>query len=114
HPLLLLGLAGADPDDVGTRAVDVRGDPGLLVGRQRAVRGRIAADDAQPGVAAAQRERQLDERALVAPAVEVHARTGPRRALAVLGHEVGAVDARSVGVAKRLERPDQRLAVGDG
>ena len=56
-------------------AVDVLDDPVLLVVGQRAEGRRVAADDLQAGEAAAQAQRELDERALVAAAVQVHAVT---------------------------------------
>src|ERR1041385_4368484 len=87
HPTLLLGLPGADPHDLRPRAVDVLRDPVLFLRRQVAIGRGVAADDLDAGELASQAERQLDERALVAPAVEVHAYTGLRRALAVARHQ---------------------------
>ena len=82
HPLLLLGHADPDPHDVGAGALDV-GRDGLLLGvGELAERRRVAADDLQPGMAQPQVARELDERALVAAAVEVHAPARSRAARA--------------------------------
>ena len=64
---------------------------------QRAVRRAVAADDLQARVAAAQVERELDERALVAAAVEEHPRAGAGGALAGARHQLGAVHAARAG-----------------
>ena len=64
HPLLLLGDADVDPHDVRAAGVDLAEDRGLLFVRQRPVGGRVAADDAHAGVAVAEVERQLHQRAL--------------------------------------------------
>ena len=113
HPLLLLGHADADPHDVGLGVVDL-GDDGVdLLVAERAERRRVAADDLQAVEAPAQVERELDERALVAAAVEEHPRTGEGAALAELRHQVRAVDAVGEVVAERVHRPDDGLAVGD-
>ena len=111
HPLLLLGLSGADPHDRGARRVD-RGDHALLLlGAQRAERRREAARDLQAGKALAQTPFEQLERLRRATAVEVHRRAGARGALAEAGHEVGAVDAGGAGVAERVQRPHQGLTV---
>ena len=104
-----------DPDDVRAGAVDLGGDRVLLLGvGELAERRRVAADDLQARVAQAQVERELDQRALVAAAVEVHAHAGRGGALAGPLHQVGPVDAVGEVVAERVHRPHERLAVGDG
>jgi hypothetical protein len=111
HPLLLLGHADPDPDDVGLGLVDLLDDRALLLVGERAVGRGVAADDLHARVLAAQVQCELDERALVAPAVEEDPRAGEGRALAVALHQLGSVDARGEVVAERVHRPDQRLAV---
>src|SRR5215217_4970245 len=78
HPLLLLRDADPDPHDFGARAVDVGGHGGVLLGRQLAERGSVAADDPQPRIPQPQVPRELGQNARRAPAVQVHlpARTG--------------------------------------
>jgi hypothetical protein len=114
HPLLLLGDADADPHDVGARAIDLVRDVLLLARRKRAEGRSMAADDLQPGVARAQVVGELHERALVAPAVEEHARAGRRRALAGPGHQLGPIDAILQVGAEGVHGPHERLAVGHG
>ena len=77
-----------------------------------AERRRVAADDLQPGMAQPQVARELDERALAATAVEVHAAAGRAGARAGAVHQVGPVYAVGRSVAEQVQRPDQRLAVG--
>ena len=79
-----------------------------------AERRRVASDDPQSWVALAERVVESDQCFLGSPAVEEHPRAGRRRAFAVARHEVGSVDAGSLGVAEGAQGPDERLAVGDG
>jgi hypothetical protein len=89
HPLSCLGTPMPDPDDVGARAVDLGQDRVLLLVVELAERRRVAPDDLHPGVAAAQVERELHERALVASPVQEHLRLGGDGALAVARHHSG-------------------------
>src|SRR4051794_33351830 len=73
HPLLLLGHADPHPHHVRSRRVDVAGDPVLLLLVQGAERRRVAADDLEAGMVAAQVLGELDERTLVLAPVEVGA-----------------------------------------
>jgi hypothetical protein len=114
HPLLLLGHADPDPDDVRVRGVDVADDALGLLRAQRTERGRVAADDPHAGIPPAQVERELDERALAAPAVEVHRVPVRAGALERASHELGPVDAVREVVAEGVHRPHERLAVGHG
>src|SRR3954452_16088155 len=113
HPLLLLRHADPDPHDVGAGAVDLVGDRVELGVVEVAERRRAAADDPEAGELPAEVQRELDQGALVAPAVEEDPGPLLRRALAVAQHEVGAVDAVRQRAAERAQRPDERLAVGD-
>ncbi len=113
HPLLLLGHPDSDPHDVGPRMVDLLGDRVPLLRGQRAVRGRVAADDLDPGIALAEVERQLHQRALVAAAVQVEPLTVVGGGGTGLGHQLGSVDAVAERVPERVQRPHQRLTVGD-
>src|SRR5215211_896301 len=112
HPLLLLRHADADPEDVGTRVVDLVDERVLLLRRHRPERGRVAAHDVDPGVAPAQVQRELDERALVAPAVEPDAMAALGAAVAVAEHQLGAVDAVLQRRAQHVRGPDDRHPVG--
>jgi hypothetical protein len=121
HPELLARLAGADPHDLGARAVDFVNRPEILFGgrlaerRRRAradMRRRERADDLEPREARPQRERQSDERSLAAPSVEVHPRAPRRRPRTAGEHQVRAVDPRAnLAVAVQAECPDERLTV---
>src|SRR5919109_4012762 len=73
HPLLLLRNADAHPEDVRLRLVDLLGDRVLLLARQGTEGRRVAAHHVDAWVLATHRQRELDQRALVATAVEPHA-----------------------------------------
>ncbi len=77
-------------------------------------RGRVAADDLDAGEAQAQVERELGQRALIAPAVQEDAVAAVASALAVAEHQLGAVDPVGQVLAEQVGRPDQRHAVRDG
>src|SRR3954454_11198406 len=113
HPLLLLRHADPDPHDVRAGAVDLVRDRVELGVVEVAERRRAAADDPEAGELPAEVQRELDQGALVAPAVEEDPSALLCRALAVAQHEVGAVDAVGQRAAERAQRPDERLAVGD-
>ena len=113
HPLLLLRDADPDPHDLGAGPLDVGDDVDRLGLRERAERRCVAADDLQARVAEPQVAGELHERAVVAAAVQVHAPAGARCPLAGAIHQVGAVHAVVDLVAECLERPHQRLAVGN-
>ena len=78
----------------------------------RPERRRVAADDVDARVAPAQVERELDERALVAPAVEPDAVAALGAAVAVAEHQLRAVDAVRQVRAEHVRRPDDRHPVG--
>src|SRR5215218_4752331 len=91
HPLLLLRHADADPQHVRARVVDLVDERVLLLFGHRPERRRVAARDVDPGMAAAQVQRELDERALVAPAVQPHAVPALGAAVAVAQHQLRPV-----------------------
>src|SRR5215210_7900712 len=93
HPLLLLRHAEAHPEHVWARVVDLVDERVLLLFRHGPERRRVAAHDVDARMATAQVERELDERALVAPAVEPDAVAALGTAVAVAKHQLGAVDA---------------------
>src|SRR5215217_9321295 len=105
HPLLLLGHADADPEDVGARAVDLVDERVLLLFRHRPEGRRVAAHDVDPGVAAPQVQRELHQRALVAPAVEPDAVAALGAAVRVAQHQLGPVDAVGEVGAQHVRRP---------
>ena len=84
----------------------------LLIG-EGPVRGRVAADDLHAGVALAQVQGELDERALVAAAVQVQALAGVGAARTRACHQLRTVDPGLEGVPERAHRPHQGLAVGN-
>src|SRR5947209_4911869 len=86
HPLLLLGHADPGPNDVCARAVDLLDDGVLLLVAEYTVRRGVAAHDPDPWIAAAKVERELYERALIAPAVQVEAMPAARGSLARARH----------------------------
>src|SRR5215216_3115527 len=112
HPLLLLRYADADPEHVRMRPVDLLDERALLGRGQLPERRREPAHDADARVLAAQAERELGERALVAPAVEPDAVAPLCAARAVAAHQLRAVDAVREPLAEQVGRPDNRHPVG--
>src|SRR3954469_22284588 len=114
HPLLLARHAGPDPQHVGPVGVDALDELGLLVRLEVAERGRVAADDPDAGVVAAQVEGELGEGALVAAAVEPHAVALLGAAARVAAHQLRAVHAVRQVLAEQVRGPDERHPVRDG
>src|SRR4051794_5131063 len=112
HPLLLLGHADAHPEHVGLGSVDLLDHGGLLLARERAEGRRVAADDLDARVLAAQAEGELSERALVAPAVEPDAVAALGAAAGVAAGQPRPPKAGPGPPAPHVERPDQARGAG--
>src|ERR687896_862690 len=112
HPHLLLRHADPDPQHIRARLVDLRDDGALLLLGEGSERRRVSAHDLDAWVALAQGEGELDERALVAAAVEPDAVTALGAAVVVAEHQLGPVDPVAQLLAQQVGRPYERHAVG--
>src|SRR5215211_6368463 len=112
HPLLLLRHADADPQHVRARLVDLLDERILLLGGHRPERRGVAPDDVDAGVARAQVQRELDERALITAAVEPHAMATLGAAVVVAQHQLRTVDAVVEVTPEQVRGPDHGHAVG--
>src|SRR3954451_18612870 len=111
HPLLLLRHADAHPEHIRAGGVDLLDDRVLLVRAEGPERGRVAAHDLEAGVAAAHAERELHQRALVAPAVEPHPVALLHAAAVVAEHQLGPVDTVRKVLSQEVRGPHERHPV---